>query len=102
MPLDLPTDLDDASVIAVDLLGDVEFVPGTRYIARQRAELSMNGSMSYADYSGLEPMFDIELWSEINDHYAEVQTTRSAIVEATMRVVDGQFEVEDLRVRVKP
>jgi hypothetical protein len=99
--LNLPTDLDDASIVAVDLVGDVEFVPGTRYIARQRAELSINGSMSYADYYGDETMFDLELWSEINDQYVDVQTTRRVVVEATMRAVAGQqVEFEDLNVRL--
>ena len=100
LPLDLPIELEDASVVAVDLLGDVEFVPGTKFTARQRAELSINGSMSLTDYYGLEPALDIEIWSEINDHYAEVQTTRTVVIEASMRVVAGKAEVERLSVQV--
>lgn len=101
LPLDLPITLEDASVVAVDLLGDVEFVPGTKFTARQRAELSINGSMSLTEYYELEPTLDIEYWSEINAQYSEVQTTRRVVVEASMRVVAGKVEVEGLGVRVE-
>ncbi len=56
--------------------------------------------MSLTDYYGLEPALDIEIWSEINDHYAEVQTTRTVVIEASMSVVAGKAEVERLSVQV--
>lgn len=101
LPLDLPTDFEGASVVAVDLLGEVEFVLGTKYKARLRAEFSINGSMSYPAYYQAEPISDIEVSSEINDQYVDVQTTRRVVVEATMRVITGQVEVEDLNVLVE-
>lgn len=101
LTLDLPTELDDASVVAVDLIGHVEFEPGTKYVARQRAELSINGSMSRADYYDIEPTLDIDVWSEISDSYSDVYVTRSVVVEATLRVVGGHVEFEKLSVHVE-
>lgn len=96
----LPPELEDAQVVAIDIV-DAPVVSATRpYEASVTLDLSISGSMWATDWYSIEEDTDLELWDD-NGRYVEVGTVRRVLAEYTFDPDEDPAlaGVGDLRVR---
>ncbi|NQX06908.1 DUF4935 domain-containing protein [Rathayibacter sp. VKM Ac-2856] len=92
--LDLPRELENAHIVAVDLIGGPIVSDSSPHRASQAVELSITGEMYSSDWYILENSADLEFWGNLNERYVEVGAVRRVAVEATINLEPASKEPE--------
>jgi hypothetical protein len=96
----LPPELEDAQVVAVDIIDDPSVGATRPYEASVTVDLSISGSMWATDWYSIEENTDLELWED-SGRYVEVGTIRRVLVELTFNPDEDPTaaDIDALRVR---